>query len=334
MILYIVIESWCVMIDWSDRIRFRDEALKEAIYQGNSGVVALETAVLTHGLPYPYNIQCMHDMKAAVIGAGATPVPIGLLDGYLVIGLSDEEIEQLGTKDTTGADKSVVKVSVRDFASVLAAGDIAGGTTVAATLLACKLSGIRVFATGGIGGVHRGWKTSLDISADLDQLAQTKCAVVSSGAKAILDIPATLEAIESRGIPIVGYHTDHFPEFYATSQNPQQIRWQCDDVYHIAKICKFHWDILELQSAVLVANPIPADAALDGAMIGTVIEEALLQAEKAGITGAAVTPYLLEMVANATHNDAHGSALKANLVLLENNARVAGELACALADIG
>jgi len=328
-----------MMFDWSDRLRFRDETLKETLlhanhtHLGGGGVVALETAVLTHGLPYPHNVSCMHDMMAAVRLSGAIPVPIGLLDGYLVIGLSDSEIEQLGSADKRDRT-SVVKVSIRDFAAVLASGDVAGGTTVASTLLACKLVGIRVFATGGIGGVHRGWETSLDISADLDQLAQTQCAVVSSGAKAILDVPATLEAIESRGIPIVGYQTDHFPEFYATSQDPLPIRWHCDDIGHIAKICKLHWDTLELQSAVLVANPIPDESALDGATLDIAIQNAILLAKQSGITGAAVTPFLLKSVAEATQSDQHGSALEANLVLLENNARIAGELACMLADIG
>jgi len=284
-------------------------------------IVALETAVLTHGLPYPINIQCMRNMCEAVREAGAIPAPIGIVEGRLIVGLDDSEIERLGAEES-----GALKLSSRDLAFAMST-KACGGTTVAGTLAVIRLAGgIRVFATGGIGGVHRGWRESLDVSADLNELAKTRCCVVCSGAKSILDVCATLEALETRGIPVVGYRTCLFPQFYFEGDSEVRVPHRVEEVAVVARLCETHWDGLESQTSVVLANSVPAEDGVPQSEIDNAIDSALRNADEAGVKGAALTPFLLEAVAAETE----GRALRANLALLESNARLAGKVAVCL----
>lgn len=282
-------------------------------------IVALETAVLTHGLPHPTNLHTVRAMEQAVRGAGAVPATIGVLDGQLVVGLSETQLEQLATRD------DVAKASARDLAPIIARGGSAG-LTVAGTLAACRNLGLRVFATGGIGGVHRDWQTTADISADVREIATTPCCVVCSGAKAILDIPATLEFLETLGIPVLGYQTDRFPQFYSVGSDEHRVPHRVDDVAQIARICETHWQKLRRTSGVLLANPVPAAAAIDQDEMNRAIEQAVQQAAAQHIHGPALTPFLLSKVAQLTA----GRAMRANVALLESNAALAGQIAVAM----
>jgi pseudouridylate synthase len=281
-------------------------------------VVALESTVITHGLPYPHNVTLANDMEAEVRSEQALPATIAVLGGQIRVGLRHEELERLGR------GKNVHKISTRDFAPAIAQG-WDGGTTVAATLLAAHRVGIRVFATGGIGGVHRtiGEPSGFnhDVSADLPTLAHTPLIVVCAGAKAILDLPATLEYLETLAVPVVGYGTDEFPAFYSTSSGlPVSVR--ADTPGEVACIARAHWE-LSMPSAVLVVQPPPQDVAMPAEAVNGAIEQALHEAGKRGLRGQAVTPFLLERVAELTH----GTSLQANLGLLRNNARLAAKIA-------
>jgi pseudouridine-5'-phosphate glycosidase len=281
-------------------------------------VVALESTVITHGLPYPQNVTLANDMEAEVRGEQAVPATIAVMGGKIRVGLLPEEVEKLGS----GQD--VHKISTRDFAPAIAQG-WDGGTTVAATLLAAHQVGIQVFATGGIGGVHRMLGESVgfnhDVSADLPTLAQIPMIVVCAGAKAILDLPATLEYLETFAVPVVGYGTDKFPAFYSPDSGlPVSVR--ADTPGEVASIARAHWD-LGMPGAVLVVQPPPQDVAMPLEAVNQAIEQALREAGKRGLRGQAVTPYLLERVAELTH----GSSLQANLGLLRNNARLAAQIA-------
>lgn len=278
-------------------------------------LVALESTVLTHGLPYPENLTLAREMEAAVRAHGAAPATIALLEGRVHIGLETEEIERLI------AAHPVRKISVRDFGPALAQGAF-GGTTVAGTLFVAHAVGIRVFATGGIGGVHR--EPAFDISADLPQLSRSPVVVVCAGAKAILDLPATLEYLETAGVPVVGYGTDTFPAFYAR-ESGLEVSARADSPAEIAGIARAHWE-LGLQSAVLVAVPPPGEDALPWEAVEAATQQALLEAGAQKIRGQAVTPFLLDRVSVLTGR----ASLKANLSLLLNNARVAAEIAVAL----
>ncbi len=283
-------------------------------------LVALETAVLTHGLPRPRNLEAVQTMAAAVRAAGATPLIVAVLHGRLVVGLKERELEELAV------DEQARKVGARDLAAAIAEGASAG-TTVSATLAACRLAGIQVFATGGIGGVHRGWSSHRDVSSDLEELARTSCCVVSSGAKTVLDLPATLESLESLGVPVLGHGCEDFPRFYSRGDGSLPIP-RAASLDAVASICRTRWQLLDQPGGVLVANPVPEEAALDPGPLEEAVEQAVAAAEARGVRGAAVTPFLLSALAKATQ----GRSLAGNLALLEDNAAVAGRLAVALAD--
>lgn len=275
-------------------------------------VVALESTVITHGLPQPQNLALAKDMEAEVARGGCTPATVAVLNGKVHVGLDAEELE------TLASDPAPRKVSVRDYAAAITLEEN-GGTTVAATMYAAESVGIQVFATGGIGGVHR--EPPGDVSADLPQLARTPMIVVCAGAKAILDLPATLECLETSGVPVVGYGTDDFPAFYAARSGlPVSVR--LDTAQEVVRFARAHWG-LGFRSAVLVVQPPPAESALDADVLEAAIEEALSDARAAGVRGQAVTPFLLSRVSEITHE----ASLEANLALLRNNARLAAEIA-------
>jgi pseudouridylate synthase len=281
-------------------------------------VVVLESTVIAHGLPRPRNFEAARLMEAAVREQGAVPATIGLLDGQAVVGLSVSEVERLATAP------SVAKVSSRDLASVLA-GKALGATTVAGTAVIAAQVGLRVLATGGIGGVHRNWRDTFDVSNDLWELARTPVAVICSGAKVILDLPRTLEMLETLGVPAVGYRTDEFPAFYAR-ESGLALQVRVDTPEEAARLLAAHLE-LELGAAVVICNPPPRESALSRSEIEGMIEGAMESAARAGITGKAVTPYLLDALAKASV----GRTLNTNMALLENNARLAAQIAVAAA---
>lgn len=278
----------------------------------NKAVVALESAVITHGLPRPVNLELAREMERIIHDHKATPATIALINGEFKIGLTNAQLELMAS------EAEYIKVSLRNMGIGIARG-LSGGTTVAATLATASAAGIQVFATGGIGGVHRG--STFDISADLNALAAYPVVVVCAGAKAILDLSATLEALESRGVPILGYRTQEFPAFYSRSSG-LPIDCRIENAEEAFQIARAHWAAGN-QSAILVCNPIPEEDQLDGRYIESVINTAVVQAELEGISGAELTPYLLEKVSLATD----GKSLQANLSLLKNNARLAAEIA-------
>jgi pseudouridine-5'-phosphate glycosidase len=275
-------------------------------------LVALETTVITHGLPYPTNLELARKMEAAVRDNGAVPATIGVLDGVIHVGMSGDQLSELVVA------KNPRKISSRDFGIAIANAE-SGGTTVAGTLVVAKAAGIRVFATGGIGGVHR--NAPFDISTDLLELSRSPVIVVCTGAKAILDIPATLEYLETVGVPVVGYQTDVFPAFYVR-ESGLPVSARADSPEDVAEITNAHWG-LGLDSAILVVVPPPINIALSTEEVDTAIDQALSEVQAKGIHGQAVTPYLLERVNELTG----GNSLKANLALLLNNAIVAAQIA-------
>jgi pseudouridine-5'-phosphate glycosidase len=275
-------------------------------------IVALESTVLTHGLPRPQNLQLAHDMEHAVRAEGATPATIGFLDGYLHIGLTEAELDRLAN------EKDVHKVGLREFATVISQ-QACGGTTVAGTMFACKHANIKVFATGGIGGVHR--ESSFDISTDLQALASIPMIVVCAGAKAILDLPATLEYLETMSVPVIGYGTDEFPAFYSRGSG-LDVSIRLDTPKEIVEFARAHWST-GLQSAVLVTNPVPGADALSRSEMDPIIEQASREAQDKGVHGQKLTPFLLQRISELTK----GRSMRANLSLLLNNARVAAQIA-------
>jgi pseudouridine-5'-phosphate glycosidase len=280
-------------------------------------VVALESTIISHGMPWPRNVETARAVEAAVREAGAVPATVAVLDGRIRIGLEDADLERLGQ-----GGRAVMKLSRRDLGIALATG-VEGATTVAATMICAGMAGIAVFATGGIGGVHRGAETSLDVSADLEELARTPVAVVCAGAKAILDLPKTMEYLETRGVPVLGWRTDELPAFYSRTSGLAVTR-RCEDAAEVARILDCQWR-LGLDIGAVVANPIPEDAALDGAEIDAAIETAVREAAAQGIRGKEVTPFLLARVEALTA----GRSLAANIALVMHNARVAAEIATA-----
>ena len=292
------------MQEFSSYIKLSDEV--QAALQAQRPVVALESTVIAHGLPYPGNIEVALAMEAAIRAEGAAPATTGIHDGKIVIGLSRGDIERLGTA------QHVLKVSRRDLAVALATGQL-GATTVAGTMLCASMAGIRFFATGGIGGVHRGAQTSMDISADLTELARTPVLVVCAGAKSILDLDLTLEYLETQGVPVLGWQTDEFPAFYVRSSG-RRLNHRVDDVETMAAIARAQWDC-HLQGLV-VGCPIPEAYAMAAQPLEAATEEALQLAQKEGVRGPATTPFLLAHVARATR----GESVEANKALLVNNA--------------
>ena len=281
-------------------------------------VVALESTIITHGMPYPQNIEVARQVEADIRAAGATPATIAVLDGRLHIGLDDALLTRLAQAE------DVAKLSRADLAVCIAAGGT-GATTVAATMIAARHAGIDVFATGGIGGVHRGASDTFDISADLMELAQTAVTVVAAGAKAILDVPKTLEVLETQGVPVIAYGQDSFAAFWS-AKSTLKAPLRLDDASQIAKAHLLR-EQLGMPGGQLVANPIPAEAEIPSDEMEPIIAQAQTDAEKAGITGKAVTPFLLQRIFELTE----GRSLAANIALVRNNARLAAEIAARLA---
>jgi pseudouridine-5'-phosphate glycosidase len=281
-------------------------------------VVALESTVITHGLPHPQNLNLARDMEKQVRDAGSIPATVALLDGKIRLGLSDVELVRLSESDSPLPTGRFAKISHRDFATAIVK-KMNGGTTVAGTMHAAHMAGIKVFATGGIGGVHK--ESPFDISTDLKALAETPMIVVCTGAKAILDLPATLEHLETTGVPVVGYQTDEFPAFYSR-ESGLTVSVRLDSPKEIAEFAKTHWR-LGLRSAVLVANPLPETDSIPKSELEPFIARASVEALEKEIHGQALTPFLLSRISELTG----GKSLKANLALLLNNARLAGEIA-------
>jgi pseudouridine-5'-phosphate glycosidase len=279
-------------------------------------VVALETTIVTHGMPYPENVVTARSLEHEIRERGAVPATIAVMGGAVRVGLSDAELESLATA------KGVLKLSRNDLAYAIATGQ-PGATTVAATMICARLAGIRVFATGGIGGVHRGAESTFDISADLEELARTSVAVVCAGAKALLDIPKTLEYLETRGVPVLGYRTDEFPAFWSRSSGlPVPLR--LDSTEEIARLLELKWS-LGLEGGALVANPVDAADEIPAGEMAGYIETAVTEAAARGVAGKAVTPYILSRLVEITG----GRSLRANIALVQSNARLAAELAAA-----
>lgn len=289
-----------------------------ALQQGRA-VVALESTIISHGMPYPHNVATALRVEAEVRRSGAVPATIAVVDGRLTAGLSPGQIETLGR-----AGPAVTKVSRRDLPFIVTAGQT-GATTVAATMIIAAMAGIRVFATGGIGGVHRGATQTFDISADLQELAQTSVAVVCAGAKSILDLGLTLEYLETHGVPVIGYRTGQLPAFF-THDSGFPVDYRLDDAGDIARLLQMKWR-LGLDGGVVIANPIPAAHAMPRDVIDAAIAQALSDARLQGISGKQTTPFLLERVNALTGGD----SLAANIELVLNNARLASAIAVAMA---
>lgn len=282
-------------------------------------IVALESTIITHGMPYPQNLKVARQVEDDVRAAGAVPATIAVLDGSLRIGLDNAELEALAQA------KGVAKLSRADLAACIATGGT-GATTVAATMIAAHMANIQVFATGGIGGVHKGAEQSFDISADLLELAQTPVTVVAAGAKAILDIPKTLEVLETQGVPVIAYGQDEMPAFWSRKSG-LSAPLRMDSADQIAKAHRLRGE-MGLQGGQLIGNPIPKDAEIDAAILAPIIARAQADADSHGIIGKSVTPYLLQRIFELTE----GKSLTANIALVRNNAKLASEIAIHLAN--
>ena len=277
-------------------------------------IVALESTIISHGMPYPKNIETALMVEDTVRANNAIPATIAIIKGRLKVGLTKKEIEFLATND------EVRKISRRDLA-ITVSQKLSGSTTVASTMIIAHLAKIAVFATGGIGGVHRGAEKTLDISADLEELSRTNVCVVCAGAKSILDIGLTLEYLETKGVPIIGYKTSDLPAFYS-SKSGFNVDYRVDSAFDISEILKTKWS-LSINGGVLVTNPIPKKFELELAMMNEAINKAIIEAEKEKITGKEITPYLLSKVNEITQ----GKSLNANIKLIQNNAVLASKIA-------
>lgn len=293
--------------------------VQQALREGGP-VVALESTIIAHGMPWPQNLETARRVEAAVREAGATAATIAVLDGRLKVGLNENELEHLAR-----GGRAVRKLSRRDL-PVAVAREEDGATTVAGTMIIATMAGIRIFATGGIGGVHRGAAQSMDISADLEELARTNVAVVCAGAKAILDLELTLEYLETRGVPVWGYRTEAFPAFY-TRDSGFGLDLRVETPAELAHLLRVKWE-LGLQGGAVIANPVPEPQEADPAYMEQAINQALSEARERGVKGKAVTPFLLQRVAELSS----GASLKTNIELVLNNARLAGEVAVAFAE--
>ena len=292
----------------------------EALSAGKP-VVALESTIISHGMPYPKNVETALAAEQVVRDNGAIPATIAIIKGKLKVGLTLDEIEYLGKTE------GVIKTSRRDIPFIIAK-KLDGATTVASTMIIADLAGIRVFATGGIGGVHRGAPESFDISADLQELAHTNVAVVCAGAKSILDIGLTLEYLETQGVPVIGYGTDELPAFY-TSRSGFAVDYRVDSPEETAEALKAKWD-LGLEGGVVIANPIPAEYEMDPEVINGAIAAAVKESEDKGIKGKESTPFLLAKVKELTG----GASLDSNIQLVYNNVKVGAQIAVALSKLG
>lgn len=281
-------------------------------------LVALESTIIAHGMPYPQNVQTAREVEQLVRDHGAVPATVAVIGGRIRIGLNDDELELLGQSH------DALKLSRRDLPHALTSGQL-GATTVAATMICAALAGIRVFVTGGIGGVHRGAETSFDISADLQELARTSVAVVCAGAKSILDLPLTLEYLETHGVPVLSIGQDNFAAFY-TRDSGLKADFRLDTPTEQAHFLKTKWDVLGLAGGVVLSNPVPAEAAMPREEIDRITDDALAQAAASGISGKAVTPFLLARIKDLTG----GRSLATNIALVRHNAVAGAQLAVAL----
>lgn len=286
-----------------------------AALAANQPVVALESTIISHGMPYPQNVETALKVEQEVRKNGAIPATIAIIKGRLKAGLSHDEIEQLGQ-----GGQSITKVSRRDLPFIVAQGKT-GATTVASTMIIAAMAGIRVFATGGIGGVHRGAETSFDVSADLQELAQTPVAVVCAGAKSILDLGLTLEYLETHGVPVIGYQTEQLPAFF-TRGSQFKVDYRLEDAASIAQVMQAKW-AMHLKGGLVIANPIPEQYAMPSSAIDGAIEQALAEANAQNISGKQATPFLLARVCELTGGD----SLASNIQLVLNNARLASAIA-------
>ena len=294
--------------------------VQQALAEGKP-VVALESTIISHGMPYPKNVETALLVEQTIRENGAVPATIAIIGGRLKAGLSHEEIEHLGK-----AGRSVAKASRRDLPALVARG-VDGATTVATTMIIAHMAGINIFATGGIGGVHRGAEVTMDISADLEELAQTPVMVVCAGAKSILDLGLTLEYLETKGVPVIGYGTEELPAFY-TRKSGFGVDYRVDSPEELASIFRAQRG-LDYKGGMLVTNPIPEEFAMDKAVIDAAIEQALAEAKEQGIHGKETTPFLLAKVVELTGGD----SLESNIQLVLNNARLAARTAACIAKL-
>lgn len=298
-----------------DHINISDE-VRSALSRGEP-IVALESTIISHGMPYPQNYETALQVENIVRENKATPATIAVINGVIRVGLYDTDLEFLSS------DKNILKASRRDL-PVIVAGKMSAATTVSATMICAALAGIRIFATGGIGGVHRNASNTFDISADLTELAQTDVAVVSAGVKSILDIGLTLEYLETLGVPVIGYRTDEFPAFF-TRESGFKVNYRLNTPESIAGVIKAKYK-LGMKGGLIIANPVPDEFSLDKSEIDEAIVEALKSADAKGIKGKDVTPFLLSEIKKITG----GESLRSNIELVKNNARLAAEIACCL----
>ncbi len=292
------------------------EEVKVALSEGLP-IVALESTIISHGMPYPQNAETALEVERIIIDKGAVPATIAIINGRLKVGLSHNEIDYMGK------NKDIAKVSRRDIPYIVSK-KMDGATTVSSTMIIAALAGIRIFATGGIGGVHRGAEHTMDISADLEELAHTNVAVVCAGAKAILDLGLTLEYLETKGVPVLGYNTDTLPAFY-TVKSDYKVDYNMKTAEEIASLIYSKWT-MGLDGGVLVTNPIPAEFSMERSLIEGAISEAVEEAKQLGIKGKAATPYLLSKIAAITE----GQSLNSNIQLVYNNAKLASDIAIEL----
>ncbi|CAG7914141.1 MULTISPECIES: pseudouridine-5'-phosphate glycosidase [Mammaliicoccus] len=293
-------------------IQFSEEV--EKAKEEGKAIVALESTIISHGMPYPQNVEMAQKVEQIVRDNGGVPATIAIIDGKIKIGLSEDELELLASAE------NVSKVSRRDIAEILATKKI-GATTVASTMICAQLADIKFFVTGGIGGVHKGAEHTMDISADLDELSKTKVAVICAGAKSILDLDKTLEYLETKGVPVVGYQTDELPAFF-TRESGLKLNTRIDEVSTIAKLAEVQWD-LGLETGIVVANPVPEEDQLEPSFINGIIDKAVAKAEEEGIHGKDSTPFLLGEIVKQSE----GKSLETNIKLVEHNAKIGTQIA-------
>ncbi|MBN4909581.1 pseudouridine-5'-phosphate glycosidase [Staphylococcus sp. EG-SA-13] len=293
-------------------IQFSKE-VEQAKEEGKA-IVALESTIISHGMPYPQNVEMAQKVEQIVRDNGGVPATIAIIDGKIKIGLSEDELQLLASAE------NVAKVSRRDIAEILATKKI-GATTVASTMICAQLADIKFFVTGGIGGVHKGAEHTMDISADLDELSKTKVAVICAGAKSILDLDKTLEYLETKGVPVVGYQTDELPAFF-TRESGLKLNTRIDEVSTIAKLAEVQWD-LGLETGIVVANPVPEEDQLEPSFINGIIDKAVAKAEEEGIHGKDSTPFLLGEIVKQSG----GKSLETNIKLVEHNAKIGTQIA-------
>lgn len=297
------------------------EEVKRALAEGKA-VVALESTIISHGMPYPQNVETALRVEEEVRKSGAVPATIAIIDGVPTVGCNREEIEKLGKAGLT-----VTKVSRRDIPIVIAKG-LNGATTVASTMILAEKAGVKIFATGGIGGVHRGAEKTMDVSADLDELSKTNVTVVCAGAKSILDLNLTMEYLETKGVAVIGYGTDELPAFF-TRESGIKVGYRMDTPREIAESMKAKED-MGLEGGMLVTNPIPEEYSMDAKVIGEAIDKAVKEAENLGVKGKDITPFLLDKIQKITGGD----SLASNIQLVLNNARLASQIAVELSKLG